>query len=302
MDEHFTRALIETRAGNPGDVMRFVASTEEAARDGMIIEAAGWQLDNYRRNAVVLWSHDYFGERAPIGKADAFVEGSRLIADITFDQNDPFAASIERKYRDGFLSAVSVGWRTLEFAPSQNPKVMGVVKRAELLDISAVNVPSDPKALKERQLRGYQSLNQQLSQLLNDAPDSTPDELDWKRTAAAMVDLFVSGDSLDEAERKARYSKLSKEYRKLGKTAPELVTVEAASDAVTLTGLFLEGEPEMFPDKFARKGAVLSSRNQQDLQSAIDLINGVMERAKKEEDAPRQEDDAQLRAVLGLFN
>lgn len=303
MNEFYTRALIETRAGNMGDPMRFVASTEDVARDGMIIEAAAWQLDNYRRNPVVLWAHDYLGQHAPIGRADAFVEDNRLLADITFDQNDPFAVSIERKYRDGFLSAVSVGWRTLEAAPSQNPKVWQIIKRADLMDISAVPVPSDPKALKERQARGYKNLQLQLSEMLNDAPDSDSDESAWKRTASDMLDLFISGDSLDETERKARYNQLVKEYRKLNKVAPEWTTV---SDVETVRGLFLENEFEMFPEKFItgeRKGAVLNARNRADLTQAIELINGVLERATKEEDTePRHEEAESLRVILETLN
>jgi hypothetical protein len=34
---------------------------------------------------------------------------------------DEFARQVERKYRNGFINAVSVGWDTLEMAPSDNP-------------------------------------------------------------------------------------------------------------------------------------------------------------------------------------
>jgi hypothetical protein len=145
--------------------MRFVASTENVARDGLAIAAGGWQLGNYRKNPIVLWAHDYFGNRPPIGRADVKVDGKELLADITFDAGDPFAADIERKYRQGFLSAVSVGWDTLEIdgkkpEPGDLMAVMfggaagHTVTKAELLDISAVPVPGDPDALKERAARG----------------------------------------------------------------------------------------------------------------------------------------------------
>ncbi len=75
------------RSDKPGSPIPFVASTEEVARDGMIIESAGWQLNSYRSNNVVLWAHRY--DQPPIGRADARVEGQRLMADITFDLDDP---------------------------------------------------------------------------------------------------------------------------------------------------------------------------------------------------------------------
>lgn len=135
------------------DVMRFTASTEGVARDGLVIEADGWRLENYRKNPVVLWAHDYSGRNAPIGKTvDVRVEDGKLIADIVFDRADVFAEGIERKYREGFLNAVSVGWETLAVRPMETNQAPRVAE-AELLDISAVPVPGDPDALLEREYR-----------------------------------------------------------------------------------------------------------------------------------------------------
>lgn len=166
MDPRYLRAY-RADTGKPSDTgpMRFVASTENVARDGLTIAADGWQLANYRKNPIVLWAHDYFGNRPPIGRAEVKVEGKELLADVTFDAGDSFAADIERKYRQGFLSAVSVGWDTLEIdgkvpEPGELMAVMfggahgKTITKAELLDISAVPVPGDPDALKERAVRG----------------------------------------------------------------------------------------------------------------------------------------------------
>jgi hypothetical protein len=165
MELRYLRAY-RADGGQPSNTgpMRFVASTENVARDGLSIAADGWQLANYRNNPIVLWVHDYWGNRPPIGRADVKVDGKALLADITFDAGDPFAADIERKYRQGFLSAVSVGWDTLEI-DGKKPDGMDMaavafgaadrrtITKAELLDISAVPVPGDPNALKERAVR-----------------------------------------------------------------------------------------------------------------------------------------------------
>jgi HK97 family phage prohead protease len=140
-------------AGAAGSPIRFVASTENVARDGLVIESTAWDLGPYERSPVVLWSHDYRGERPPIGRAErVWVEDRCLMADLVFDQGDPFARDIERKYREGFLNAVSVGWDTKAIAPGTGGAPPRVTK-AELLDISAVPVPGDADALKAARTR-----------------------------------------------------------------------------------------------------------------------------------------------------
>jgi hypothetical protein len=148
-------ANVRQKGGKPGDPIRFTASTEAVGRDGLVIEASAWLLDNYRKNPVVLWAHDYTGQRLPIGRANVFAEGRTLVSDIWFDQGDPFAREVERKYREGFLHAVSVGWDTLEQEGNR-------VTKAELLDISAVPVPGDPGALIQRQVRALKRLTEEL--------------------------------------------------------------------------------------------------------------------------------------------
>jgi hypothetical protein len=133
------------RAESTGPI-KFLASTSDVARDGLIVEASGWMLDAFKRNPVFLWSHDLKGERLPIGKVTSVgVEKGNLLADVIFDQEDEFARQVESKYRRGFLNAVSVSWNTHETAPAKNgaPRIV----KAELLEISGVNVPSDPSAL-----------------------------------------------------------------------------------------------------------------------------------------------------------
>lgn len=128
--------------------LRFVAATEGLKGDGWDLQMGGADLSRYESNGVVLWAHDY--SRPPIGRAEAWVENGQLLSDIEFDLADPDGARIDRKYRDGFLNAVSIGfdfnWREVDLKT-------GVVDRWELLEISAVPVPMDANALLERQAR-----------------------------------------------------------------------------------------------------------------------------------------------------
>jgi len=141
--------------------IRFVASTEEIARDGKSLKVADWRLENYQRNPVVLWVHDYMGRNLPIGRAvEVGVEGNALVADVQFDQADEFARQVESKYRRGYLNAVSVGWQDV---------MVGQGKQVyhDLMDISAVPVPADPQALKIEEARAISKLSAELRAMVS---------------------------------------------------------------------------------------------------------------------------------------
>lgn len=292
-----TRADMPTDAGTP---IRFVASTQGVARDGLEIPVAAWNLDNFRRNPVVLWAHDYSGARPPIGKADVFVDGDQLMADVTFDQADEFARSIEAKYRGGFLHSVSVGWDTQAMEPSDTTNSRGRVTRADLLDISAVPVPGDPNALIARQARALAAIAEAVD---NSTTEPQPEAAGWSRTAADMVALYrdtAHGRGYDFAE---RYRRLARDYDRAGRVAPEFLEPTAIEvlGVEGIRALFVEGEPEMYPDAFeARAGAVLSRENLADLADAIAAIQRVMERGNKkkpDEDTFRAAEVVETEAV-----
>lgn len=132
-----------------------VASTEVPDRMGDIIEAAGWELESYKANPVVLWAHDY--SMPPIGKSvDVKVEGGKLYLKIQFAvEEDDFAGKIFRLYKGGYLRAFSVGFipkerEAIRSEPDENgyQRLLGYrFKRQELLENSAVPVPANPEAL-----------------------------------------------------------------------------------------------------------------------------------------------------------
>lgn len=315
MTDAVKRAMRAFRADTPKDetdagVMNFVAATENVARDKLVIDISGARLDNYRKNPVVLWGHDYGGfnsPRPPIGKADVDIQDNELRAKITFDLDDPFAADIHRKYDRGFLNAVSIGWDTLKMDRVDNPDVYGRVTEWELLDISGVPVPGDPDALKERQARALNDLGYSLIQEFGDDDDiDSADTVGWRGTAALMARLFTVTTG-DDAERRREYNRLARRYRKYGKAEPEFLAINqiAGLGDSELRGLFLEGESDLFPDLFpsVRAGAVLSKRNQSDLEDAISKIQGVIDRASKESaDDTERNDTPDYSGILDALN
>lgn len=289
METKFFRAIAEIQPDNPaGTPIRFVASTEQVARDGFIVDMTGWRLDNYRTNPVFLWAHDYASP--PIGKADVLVEGNRLMADVTFDQGDDFARQIERKYRDGFLSAVSVGFNAMSFQPPAQKGDAPHITEAELLDISAVPVPSDPRALKGRQRA---ALSQYLTDVTPEAETETV-EPTWEEAAIGMMRLFDPEADTTDKERRRNYNRFERVYRKAGKVAPEFLKLDEldALETSDILGLFSEGEAALLPGwakpaPQERIGAVLSARNKADLSEAIRLIQTVLDRAQPADEEER---------------
>lgn len=135
-------ATVERRAER--GPLTFVAATEGRKADGIDLRMSGARLAPFRSNPVVLWSHRYTSP--PIGRAvDVRVVGGRLLADVEFDSDDPFAAAIERQYREGFLSAVSAGFEVQRWRDDQ-PRT-GVAEEWTLKEISGVPVPLDAGAL-----------------------------------------------------------------------------------------------------------------------------------------------------------
>jgi hypothetical protein len=155
------------QVGEEGDrTLRFVGSDETPDRDNDIIEVAGWRLDEYLKNPVFLWAHRY--DEPPIGKAvNVTIDASskKLIFDIKFPTAEeyPFADTIYKLYRGSYLNATSVGFKGVKFKTRDDESVLELSEwqrgkrymQQELLELSAVPVPSNPNALQTVRSKGF---------------------------------------------------------------------------------------------------------------------------------------------------
>lgn len=125
----------------------FKISSGAVDRDRDVINQAGWRLDNYLKNPVVLWGHQY--GMPPIATCKSLgLQGGDLMADADFfdEKTYPFADTIYRIVKAGGLRASSVGFKPLKY--NYNAERGGVdIEEAELLEWSVVSVPANPEAL-----------------------------------------------------------------------------------------------------------------------------------------------------------
>ncbi|MDG4756059.1 hypothetical protein O7630_34510 [Micromonospora sp. WMMD718] len=164
----YARAYIDRAASDlPKDVIRFVGATEGEKGDGISLKMDGARLDRYRANPVFGFAHRYWGrENLPIGHSvrTEVDDKKRLLFDIKFDRKDDFAVIVERKYRDGFLNAVSIGFSVIEW---EDPKTQdywrgGVAEDWELYELSGVPLPMDADAVVESGRAGSLAVDEQL--------------------------------------------------------------------------------------------------------------------------------------------
>ncbi len=208
----------------------FTASTADRDRDGDVIVPETWKLQNYKKNPVVLYGHDYRG--LPVGKSiDTVIENGKLRAKIEFASDiDEFAARVEKFVDAGYLRTTSVGFmpykvEDLTEADKKGRPEMSWGKRihAELLEISIVPVPANPAALAEREFVdlmakgfGAQMPEEAISPLLVYKDQSG--KVDERRLKACFAALLGArgGIKLADQERKAAYNHLSRVSREIG--------------------------------------------------------------------------------------
>ena len=104
----------------------------------------------FKKNPVILNSRNYGDAAEVIGKAsNVKVEAKKLQGKITFAVNEnPKAKVIFDLYAGGFLNAFSVGFIPTKFKQNKDGSTdWYTIEEAELLEVSAVSVPANARAL-----------------------------------------------------------------------------------------------------------------------------------------------------------
>jgi|GEM_PF-1972943 len=160
---HFFKANTDSKGNVTKDVVLFkdamfksntdgsiswVLSDETLDRDFEQFDTAGWTLAEFKKNPVVLWSHDY--GRPAIGRVlNPHTRSGRLVGKVQFDPDDVFAQEVERKVKSGYIKAGSVGFFPIQVEIPEDDKsdLKLIYRKQELREFSVCNVPANPNAL-----------------------------------------------------------------------------------------------------------------------------------------------------------
>lgn len=135
--------------------LRLTSTTDEVDRYGDVIPIGTWDFKNYMRNPVMLFNHDYgvvAGHPPVQAKTLRIVERKHKIEQVVqFHRKTPFNEELYSLYRDGFMSAVSVGFGTTSkplLRTSDDGEILGVeFTGQDLFETSFVAVGANPSAL-----------------------------------------------------------------------------------------------------------------------------------------------------------
>lgn len=201
--------MMHPKATVPGDVsgpvIDFRSSDETLDRYNEIIVAAGWRLDNYRRNPVVQDAHRYGSVVNTIGKSVITeVRDGHLFQRVEFAvKANPIAKITYDLYKGGFLSAVSVGFLPRKWENgSPEAGYRRKYTESELLEVSAVGIPANPNALKLGLKEGAveEADVKEAFELLKHLCNGSAGE---PEKAGIRTDASAPGPDADGAERKA---------------------------------------------------------------------------------------------------
>lgn len=133
---------------NTDKSVTFIMSDDSLDRDFERFDTAGWNLKTYKKNPVLLWSHDR--SIPAIGLMEKTrVKDNQLIGNPVFDMDDPLAVQIAGKVQKKVLRSGSVGFfpSKVEFNDDDKDPCRLTYMKQELREFSVCNVPANPNAV-----------------------------------------------------------------------------------------------------------------------------------------------------------
>ena len=137
-----------------------IGSVQQVDRDKDIVDIKTMNLQNFKSNPVVLWSHR--SGDLPIAKALNVTKAgknSQLKFKLQFAKKDEyeFADTVYKLVKGGYINASSIGFK-IDWEKSERNSERGGYdfKNTELLELSLVNVPANQGALiTQRQYKDF---------------------------------------------------------------------------------------------------------------------------------------------------
>jgi HK97 family phage prohead protease len=220
--------------------VRFIGTSETRDRTGDVIEVAGWQLNNFLKNPVFLWDHN--ASILPIGKVLSIIrDGLSLVFDVEFATKElnAHADAVFNMFRDGFLSAVSVGFMPKKvdlIVDSETEEITGLrFVEQELLELSAVNVPAHQDALAfngdKQMLAAYQALVEEAKQHPTKKSFMSLEDFHKQHMLGIEKELAsMEANEEDEEVMKEKIEALEAQVKDMGEKLDSLVSLKEVVD------------------------------------------------------------------------
>jgi hypothetical protein len=165
----FAKLDLKALTTEDSGTFRVIMTSDKKDRDGEIIRLDGWNFDNFMKNPVVIYGHNYYSLENVIGRVDKiYREGNTIVAEGKFAsmEANPKAQMVRRLYDEKILQAVSVGF----IVKGRDVNDDSIITSAELLELSFVPIQSNPDAVDI--MKALEALS------VKDAPEGEDDDKD----------------------------------------------------------------------------------------------------------------------------
>ena len=143
--EELKKAIAETEIKVEEDeqyTFDVIATTEDTDRDNEVIKVNGWDTKNWEKSPVILANHDYTLQSIIWKGIEFYTSDWQKRLKGVFSKTNPLWILAKNLYEEWMLKAVSVGFIPLK----RNEEDYKIIEKAELLEVSFVAVPANPKA------------------------------------------------------------------------------------------------------------------------------------------------------------
>lgn len=277
------------------DTVRYVMTTDAVDRANDVVLPGGVNIRNFSRNAPALWSHMHGVPN--VGKwvnlqagPSAFGEYNGIAGDLLFHRENELSRELNAMAARGFLNACSIGfiplaWReeSTEEYEDQNKgaetydftDTVRIYTKVELLECSPCNVPMNPTALVQHD----QSIRRAVEAGVIGADAQIIGVMGENRINAGLDNSETIPTPPNPTDMEINEKDVETTLDVTEEVSPDVVesdTVETDTPDV---------EEKTIEDLTEEKaGAPLNKRNRTDIKNACELLQGVLDRSKKEEE------------------
>ena len=293
----------ETKAVENERSLTVTITTNAVDRSGDIVEPNGVNMKNFKKNPVVLMSHNYSG--LPIGKAsDLKKTDNGITAKVTFPEEGTYllADTVYNMYKQKFMRAWSIG-----FIPTKSEDIrsdddakefMGYrFLKSELLEFSACAVPANPEALTNMVSKGIDVGLLQEEGLIEIVEGKDIEKV------KEPEDVKITGISMAKVEEKTSEFTVESTNEK-GEEVKEQIKIESGEGEIfteekigySLDEIYnMVKENKALKEKIAtlelKAGAVLNAKNKKYLADSLTNIQAVLDSAGTTEESIKDVDE-----------